>query len=300
MSKSLLQRIFMILLLAVIGWGALALFKRRSADQSVGIVLPPLTPAATDTIRYIGPDDTVIVVRDGTRWSANGFPAGEPVVQAFFRAVTDSSARSELIAESPASYDRLGVDSAHAKHLVVIGSGKPLLDLRFGGRGPDFEGFYVRQANDPKVYLLRGTFANLTVQPVDDWRDKAILAISRDSIGHLDIRRGRTRYQVTRGSGTWSLGKGTADSSKVARLLGGFTALKATGFPAQIQMDSASFAPAEREVQLEGLSGTPLAQVQLDSMSWGWMVRTGNGRLYKLDQKTVDLITPLPDSLLKR
>jgi hypothetical protein len=34
-------------------------------------------------------------------------------------------------------------------------------------------------------------------------------------------------------------------------------------------------------------------------MSWGWTVRTAGGRLYKLDQRMVELLTPAPDSLLK-
>jgi hypothetical protein len=301
MSTKLLRQIIGILLGAVVGWGLLASWQRqkRAADAKAGIILPALTPAATDTVRYIGPSDTIILARAGSQWTANGFPAGQPVIEAFFRAVTDSTARSELIAESATSHERLGVDSAHAKHLVVIGGGKPLLDLHFGGRGPDFEGFYVRQGTDPRVFLLRGTFANLTVQGIDDWRDKTLLTLVKDSVGHVDVTRGKVRYQLTRGSATWSLGNGIVDSTRASQYLGNFTALRATGFPRPEQVDSARFAPAERSVELFNLASQSLGKLELDSMSWGWMVRTNGGALYKLDQRMVDLTTPLPDSLLK-
>ncbi|HWA17315.1 MAG TPA: DUF4340 domain-containing protein [Gemmatimonadales bacterium] len=301
MSPRLLRQIIAILLGAVVGWGLLASWQRqkRAADATSGIVLPALAPASTDTIRYIGPGDTVILARNGTAWTANGFAAAQPVVDAFFHATTDNTSRSELISESATSHERLGVDSTHAKHLVVTGGGKALLDLHFGGRGPDFEGFYVRQGRDPKVFLLRGTFANLTVQGIDDWRDKTLLAVAKDSVGHVDVTRGKTRYQVTRGSSTWSLGNGSADSTRVSQFLGNFTSLRATGFPRPEQMDSAKFAPAERVVELFNLGGTSIGRLELDSISWGWMVRK-DGALYKLDQRMVDLITPLPDSLLRR
>lgn len=302
MSSKMLRQILAVLLGAVVGWGLLASWQRqkKQADAKGLITLPALSPAATDTIRYMGPADTLVLARSGERWTVNGFAAGKPVVEAFFRAVTDSSTRSELIAESPDSYERLGVDSAHARRLVVTGAGKTLLDLSFGGRGPDFEGFYVRQAGDPRVYLLRGTFANLTVQGQDDWRDRAILAIARDSIGQLEVRRGRTGYKVARGSSGWSIGNGSTDSVALARVLGSFASLRSSGFPRSDQVDSAKFNPAEREVRLFNTGGTPIAELQLDSLSWGWMVRTSGGALYKLDQRMVDQITPLPDSLLKR
>jgi hypothetical protein len=302
MSPKLLRQIIAIMLGAIVGWGLLASWQRqrRQADSQSGILLPRLEPASTDTIRYTGAGDTVLLARNGTSWTVNGQPAGQPVVEAFFRAASDSATRSELIAESAASHERLGVDSAHARQLLVTGSGKTLLDLRFGGRGPDFEGFYARQGDDPRVFLLRGTFANLTVQGVDDWRDKTLTAIAKDSVGRVEVVRGRTKYQVTRGAASWALGNAIADSAKVSQYLGNFTALRATGFPRPEQADSATFAPAERSVELFSLGSKSLRRLELDSMSWGWMVRTEGGALYKLDQRMVDLITPVQDSLAKR
>jgi hypothetical protein len=302
MSPKLLRQIIAILLGVIIGWGLLASWQRqrRQADSQHGIMLPALASSSTDTIRYAGSGDSVVLARGAAGWTANGKPAAQPVIEAFFRALADSSTRSELIAESAASHERLGVDSAHARHLTVVGSGKTLLDLHFGARGPDFEGFYVRQGGDPKVFLLRGTFANLTVQGIDDWRDRTLAAIAKDSVGHVEVTRGKSRYQVTRGSSTWMLGNAIADSTRVSQYLGHFTALRATGFPRPEQADSARFAPAERTVELFNLAGTSLRRLELDSMSWGWMVRTEGKALYKLDQRMVDLVTPLPDSLIGR
>ncbi len=299
MSPVLLRRLAAILIVALVVWAGLARLRRSQTDRSIGVQLPALTPGATDTIRYAGPADTIVLARHEANWTVNGFPAARPVVTAFFRAVTDSSTRSELVAESAASHARLGVDSLKATHLTVRGGGATLLDLSFGSRGPDFDGFYVRQGEDPRVFLLRGTFANLTVQSLEEWRDKVMLAAAADSIGAVEVDRGRTHWRVERDGAGWRLaGAGAADSVKVRHYLTTFVSVPATGFPTAAQVDSAPFAPAERRVQLFGRGGAVLGRMDLDSMPWGWMVRTtdGPGR-YKLDQRTVEQLTPESGSL---
>ena len=111
MSPKLLRQIIAILLGVIIGWGLLASWQRqrRQADSQHGIMLPALASSSTDTIRYAGSGDSVVLARGAAGWTANGKPAAQPVIEAFFRALADSSTRSELIAESAASHGLVAI-----------------------------------------------------------------------------------------------------------------------------------------------------------------------------------------------
>jgi len=301
MTSKVLLRIALALGVALAAWALLAVLHRSAADRTVGVRLPAVSPEEADAISYVGPQDTIRLTRAGGVWQVNGHRASAKVVEAFFRALSDTSARSELIAQSSASHERLGVDSLKGKHVTVTGGGKTLLDTWFGNRGPDFEGFYVRRAGDDRVFLLRGTFADLTVQPLDEWRDKLVLAIPADSIGGVSVVRGRRSYSLTRVGTGWSLGSGPPpDSIRVARFLAQFGELRASSFPGREEADSARFDPADRRVTLTGRSGQPLAGLVLDSIASGFLLRVGDsGEIVTLNTRLADGLTPDQGTLYK-
>jgi hypothetical protein len=301
MSSKVLLRIALVLGIALAAWALLAVLRRSSTDSPVAFALPHVAPDSAERIEYIGPRDTVRLARQGALWTVNGHPAAPKVVEAFFRAMADTTARSELVAESAESHARLGVDSASGKHLTVTGGGEKLLDIWIGNRGPDFEGFYVRRTGENQVFLLRGTFADLTVQPLDDWREKLALALPTDSIARVEVVRGKSSFGLNRSGTAWTFAKGgPADSARVARFLTHFKELRVTGFPTAGQADSARFAPAERKVTLFGPAGQPLAVVALDSLPSLFVLRIGDGgELYTLDQRLTDLVAPAESTLRK-
>lgn len=303
MSSKVLFRIALVLGVALAAWAGLALLGRSSTDTPLGFGLPHLSPDSTESIEYVGPGDTVRLARQGTAWSVNGHPAATKAVEAFFRALADTSTRSELVAESAESHARLGVDSAAGKRLTVTGGGQTLLDLWFGGRGPDFEGFYVRRAGDNRVFLLRGTFADLSVQPVDDWREKQVLAVVTDSLTRIDVARGKAGYSLTRSPGGWTISPGggaVVDSARMSRYLAQLKEVRATGFPSPEQADSARFTPPERRLTLYGPAGRMLAELSLDSLSSTFVLRKGTGTdLYTLDQRMTELVVPAESTLKK-
>jgi hypothetical protein len=301
MSSKVLLRIAMVLGIALAAWALLALWQRWSSDTPETFALPRLAADSVQSIEYLGKADTIRLIRQGTGWTVNGHPAAPKVVEAFFHALADSGARSELVAQSAESHARLGVDSAAGKHLTVQGGGKALLDLWFGNRGPDFEGFYVRKAGDNRVFLLHGTFADLTVQPLEDWREKLALSLGSDSIARVEVVRGKGGYSLSKSGNAWSFAKGgPADSARVTRWLHQFSELRATGFPTPPQADSARFSPPERRVTLFGTGAAPLAVVSLDSLPSVFVMKLGEGgELYTLDQRMTDLVAPAESTLRK-
>lgn len=302
MSSKVLLRIVAILGVALLAWALLALLRRGSTDSTVTFALPHLVADSVESIEYLGPQDTIRLARQGSSWTVNGHTAAPRVVEAFFKAMSDTNARSEMVAQSAESHTRLGVDSAAGKHLMVKGGGKTLLDVWFGNRGPDFEGFYVRRAGENPVYLMRGTFADLTVQPLEDWRERLALSIGSDSVTRVEVIRGKSSYGLTRSGAGWTFAKGgAADSARVTRWLAQFQELRATGFPKPGQTDSASFTPAERRVTLYGSGTQPMAVVSLDSLPSTFILKIGEGaERYTLDSKVTDLVVPAESTLKRR
>jgi Domain of unknown function (DUF4340) len=303
MSPKILQRIAMALGLAVAVWALLALVHRSSRDRTQRLTLPHLEEAQTDSISYEGPADTLRLVRAGDRWQVNGYPAAPFEVAGFFSALADSGAASELVAETAVSHSRLGVDSLKGKHLRVIGGGKVLLDLWLGNHGPDFDGYYIRKAGAAPVYLLRGRFADISGQDLDQWRDRQIVALPPDSITGVTVTRGKTSYRLERGADRhWTLTPGgTADSTEVARFLEAFHDLRTSGFPTRAAEDSARFDRPARRVEVFGGVGRPLANLVFDSTSAGFLVRADSGgQVFRLDTRLADELTPEATGLQKK
>lgn len=292
MSAAMLRRIILILAVAVLVWGGLALMKRSRTDSPAGLALPALPPSDVGQVFLGRGADTVLLTNAGSKWTVNGVPASQGAIAAFLLAASDSTARSELIARSANPHARLGVDTAQARRFTVTVAGKAVLDLLVGNRGPDFEGFYVRRPDEDAVYLLRGDFAEALARGMDEWRDREILAIAADSIGGITVRLGRENFSVARSAGRWTVGGAPGDSIKVARYLAQFGDVRASGYPDPAQLEALSFSPPEREVALLAPDGRTLERLELDSTEAAFWLRNAAGVVYRIDRATADRLTP--------
>jgi hypothetical protein len=301
MSAKVLQRIALALVFALGLWLSLNLFGARKRDDAGRLTLPRLAADTVDQITLIGPGDTLRISKQGAAWQVNGLPASAKAVQEFLAATGDSSAESELTAQSATSHARLGVDSVAGKRLSILGGGKPLLDLVIGNRGPDLNGYYVRRAGAADVYLLQGQFAELLARHEGDWRERQLSGLKADSIAKVEVQLGKVRWTMSRSGSAWLVGNRPADSTKVARFLSIFGDLRATGFPDRSDLDSIKFAPPERGITLSGPSGQPILALVFDSTPSGsfWVRPAAGGPVYRLDGRTTSLVTPEEKSLEK-
>jgi len=294
MTPRVLQRIALALGLALLAWGGLALWQGRKADTGDGLVLPKLSADSVSEVSMVRDTSRVVLVHSGGGWTVNGYPAAGTLLSQFFTAMTDTALRSELVAQSPASHTRLGVDSVTGKRLTVTRDGQVALDLWIGNRGPDFEGFYMRPAGRNEVYVVRGQFAEFTGRGEGEWRDHEIASVPPDSVARVEWTIGKQSHQLSHGTGGWSLsGGGAADSIKVRRFLEGFAELRSGDFPSRAQEDSVRAAPGDRRVTLSTSAGRPLATLVLDSMAAGWWVRRAEGGpVFRLDQRMGSQLAP--------
>jgi len=302
MSARQLKLIAIGLAVLLVLWGTTELFSRGSDTVTGSLALPPLAPADVDTITITQRADSIVLAKQSSSgWTVNGHRAALDGVNQLLQALKDTI-RPELVAEDSASFGRLTVDSAAGRWLRIRGGGKPRLQLIVGARGSDYQSVYVRRPGDSHVYLWRGQLATLVDRGVDDWRDKRIAALTTDSVGTLEVERGKDRYTLKRAGTAWTVSGRAADSAVVARYLERLRSIMAAGFATPQQSDSAKLRAARR-LTARGAEGGVLLSLAFDSTAGGFLVRHlaglgGEGAtVYRMNAWDVDGLTPASRAL---
>lgn len=299
MSTKQVLRIAVALAVLLFLWGLAEILGTRSDTTTARFDLPKLNAADVDTVKVLRPTDTLLLVKSGAdAWTVNGFGASTQAVSQLFTALKDSGL-AELVAQSPTSHARLGVDSATGRRVEFLKGGKTLLSLVVGEHGPGFEGVYVRRPSEAKVYLIRANLGNAVERQLEDWRDKLIVAVDPDSVREIRVQRGRVNSALSHGDGGWRFANGArADSAAVRRMLEQYRSLLAGGFGTPAQEDSLDFRRPHRHITLAGRSA-PMADLVFDSTAtWWWARKAEGGTIYRLESWRMDQLFPA-DSTLK-
>jgi hypothetical protein len=311
MSAKQLLRLAAVLAAALVLWGAVALASRGSEGKAErGSILPTIDSAAIDTIALTGSRDTTILTRDGPdRWRVNGKPADPAAMTGLLKALAEKETPTELAARNPSSHPRLRVTDDSGRRVRIVSQGRTLADVIAGKRTVDMDGLYLRRANTPEVYVVRGELPALLERSGDDWRNRVIARVNPDSIGTIEVRRGARPYSLRRKGNGWEFASGApADSAAVAKLLSDYREIKAAGFGSRAQEDSLKFAKSRRRARLLDRSGAPILSLEFDSIPSGVWVRVADGRadgradreVYRLDSWTADQLTPADSTPRKR
>jgi Domain of unknown function (DUF4340) len=285
MSRNQLVRFASALALLIVAWGVLALVRRPAEDRPGTLALARVDTGAIDSIVLVRGHDTTALKRAGKQWLAGGFAADSTTVHDFLMGLVDTSRSTELVAEQRSSHARLGVDADSGERVAAFAHGKPQLALVSGKRTPDYGGVYVRSATDDATYALHGALADPLARPLDDWRDKRIVAVVPESVATVDVQRSGRGYTLRRSGTAWQFTSGKrADSSAVSTLLGDFRDVRATGFATRAQSDSLDFSKPQRRSRLLSKSSRVLADLVFDSTAAGtWVRADSGGPAFKLD-----------------
>jgi Domain of unknown function (DUF4340) len=300
MSSRLLIRLAAVLGAALLLWGALALARKRSFEGGSGPRLLAVDTAAVDSVIVRLATDTVRLARTGSAWRVNQFRAAPDEISGLLGTLADTGG-SELIAESPGSHARLGVDSTGGRRVRVFDGTKVVVDVLVGKSEGGTETGYVRRFGDPAVYRIRSRFAELAGRKTDDWRDKNIVTVPADSIGSIAVRRGAGEYVLRRDGKRWRfVSGGTPDSNQTSNLVRDVAQIRAAGFAADSQMASLRFTRPDRRLVLKTSAGRTLAALVFDSTANGIWVRhdTGaRGTVWRVESWDWDRIMPTKKSL---
>jgi hypothetical protein len=302
MSAKQLKAIAIGVVVLLILWGASELWSHRTDTTKSSLQLPALSASEVDTVAITHAGDTVLLVKQApSAWTVNRHPASQSGVNDLFQALHDSVS-PELVAESPSSFARMGVDSTGARLVRLVGGGKTLAQVFVGGRSPGSDAAYMRLPDDARVYLWPGRLPALVGRPVDDWRDRQIGAVVPDSITVVEIQRGGKRFTLQKRGSAWVLSTGApADSGAVARLLERIRTITASGFATSQQADSLGMAKPKRRLLARGSGDHILMALLFDSLPGGfWVRKPEGGAVYRLDSWVVDQLTPEERGLAKQ
>ena len=267
MSRQQLTRILGAFGIALLLWGVLAIVRRPPSDRPEQLTLPKVDTGSVDTIA-IG---TTVLARTDGKWRVNGYPTAPDAVAEALKELADTTASTELVAESKSSHERLGVSADSGKRVRVVSHGKTVLDLIA-------HGIYVRRPTEDAVYALHGGMASSLTKSLDDWRDKRIVSVVPESVATVMLQRGAHATTLRRGVG---------DTTKLNTLLGSYRDLRASGFA-----DSISAHPAMR-ARLASKSGAALANLVFDSTTTGVRVRADSGgTIYRLNTWMLGQLLP--------
>jgi hypothetical protein len=307
MSSKQLLRLVAVLAAVVLLWGAVALASRRAGEGSAELI-GKVDTTTIDSIALVAPGDTAVIRRGAKRagWQVNGHAADSQAMSQVLKALANAPVSADLVARNPTSHARLRVTEDSGRRVRVLGQGRALVDVLAGKQSTEGEGIYLRRANQPDVYLVRGELATALGKPGEEWRDRTIARVPRDSIARVEISRGKRSYSLRRREGRWVLGSGVpADSAAVAGLLSSYGKLEAAGFAGKGQRDSLRFDRRRRTARLFDAGDKPLLSLVFDSIGSGTWVRveqqgTRAREPYRLDSWTADQLTPPDSSLRKR
>ncbi|MFN0181207.1 MAG: DUF4340 domain-containing protein [Gemmatimonadales bacterium] len=301
MSGESLKRLAITLVALLVVWVGLTLFRNAGKDSQGRFAMPKVDQSAVDRIAIQRGTDTVQLAKVGTGWTVNGLAAGSPLVTQLFEAMADTASRSELIAESATSHQRLGIDSATAKRLVFRQGDKVVAELLIGSRGSSYESVYLRLPGSDEVYQVKGRLLELAERPVDDWRDKRVVAVEPDSIVGVEVVRPKESFTLAKAGTSWTVDGAAADSGAVASLLNQFRTLDAGGFATRAQEDSADFARPDLTIRIKGPADRVLAAISIDSAAAGfWTRREGNPTTFRVDSWVISQLAPAKASLAKK
>src|SRR5581483_5111843 len=274
MNRTQLIRILSIFGGALLLWGVLAVVRRPPSDRPERLMLPKVDTASLDTIA-IG---SITLTRSNGVWRVNGYVPAPDAIAELKKGLADTSATTELVAESKTSHDRLGVGADRGKRVHVVSHGKPTLDLIAGTSTHDAQGVYFRRPDENAVYAFHGGLATSVNKSLDDWRDKHIVSVVPESVSVATLQRGSHTITMRRAHG---------DTTRLNTLLGSYRDLRASGFA-----DSISAHPAMR-VRLTDKSGATLVNLVFDSTASGVRVRADSGgTIYRLDTWMLGQLLP--------
>ena len=281
----------------VVLWGGFVLFRGSLTDPASRLPLPTLSETDLDGLDIIGRSETLRLARSGADWTVNGYAAEAEQVRKLLATIADSAVSSELVARSPASHARLGVDTA-GRRVVFRRAGDTLLDLVVGSSGAGFLSVYARLAGADEVYQVRGPLGALVARDAASWRDRRIAAVAADSVERITIRHGRAETVLTRAGDAWMVGGVPADTATVGRLLGALADVQAVGFVSPAEADSLDFSRPDRRLTVLGRGADTLLDLLVDSTEAGFRVRAG-GRpdAFQLDFWRVNELTPAAAAL---
>lgn len=288
-AKTLRAAVFFLAAVTILYLGVRLLSGRGGGppgDEGLDAALAALNDSTVRSLRVVGPSDTLRLTRSGSGWTVNGFPADSAALARLWEALSATQVGS-VVATNPGNHARLGV-AADSAWLLEAEAQDPARIL-LGKRGSRYQTFFARLPDQDAVYQLEGDLHAAATRPLQDWRDKVVVALDTGAVARIDGVREGTSWSLSREGGAWLLSGEPADSTAVRGILQELRRFQASGFHGE---DAEPGEPSRKLVALDA-TGDTLAVLELGGDNGSlWARTTGDPVVYEVPTWRADRIVP--------
>lgn len=211
----------------------------------------------------------------------------------------------EIISSNPEKRMLFQVDTLTGTQVSFYRDEDFLGALMVGKVGPNYQETYVRKPNSADVYLAQGSLSFLFSRPASSFRDKTLLALTKEQINAVEFRGNETNYTLLNQDSVWSVvpidgGSFVGGTSEVDRVIRPLTNLKFSEFVENPDSIDADFSNPDFEITVGIKDGTErkLMFVKQKGENKNWYVRTGQSEeLFLINDYAVNNIAKKSDEL---
>lgn len=270
----------------------------RSDQSEAELDFSELTKDDTGKVVIVkkGEEKKILERKDGV-WMIDVFEAAPKTMDVFFDSVKSLKVGA-LVSKNKNNFSGFGVGE-EGYEVTFSASGKED-SFVIGSSGSSFGSFYARKKDGANVYRVEGKLPDTLSQPVSFWRDKALLSISKDEIGKIEILSKIAPLSMIRTQdGKWQAESGSKkavlEETLAKRLIEALDTLEGSDFLTKEQEAEFRKTGEKTVLRLSDSSGKKLAEVQLlkRENDW-WAIAEGRPFAYKVPAYRLSdiLLTP--------
>jgi hypothetical protein len=241
MSKNTLLLLGIVAVLIAISYIVMQRPGERNISPSESTSVVRIDSAGVDKITIQSPTLSLVMVKLGAEWRIEtpvAARANQDAIGAFLGEV-NASIVSAMVSDKIEKHSLFQVDSTGIV-IRFFRRGVESAGLVIGKPGPSYGDVYVRSVHSNEVFLIDGAISRSAGKSLNDWRDRTIASIPRESIKEIQFQYGDTTFAVSWRDSIWLVGGKPANEAAVNSLLGSLSQLQADNFldtlPAQASL----------------------------------------------------------------
>lgn len=149
--------------------------------------LPEVSAKRISKLDITGPEGKVVLEKQDEKWRIlpQGYPADKDKVERVLDAIDDLTLTT-LVSESE-NYARYELDEAKRVELKAWDGDKLKREIEIGKTAGTFKHTHVKLSGDPNVYHARGDFRHSVNNPLEEFRDKSVMAFDKTTAKSVEI-----------------------------------------------------------------------------------------------------------------
>lgn len=301
------KKLTIVLAVLVIVYLGARFFRASKRENTLNIELAAIDTASVQQIKLYPVSEQrqeVVLSRTSQGWvvSREGMSdrADSNAVKALMGSFVNMRA-NRIVTGQSSKWDEYHVGDTSGIRIVVLGDG----DIRLGewwlgdapAQGNPYGGgqSYLRLADADKVYAVDGYLYSQYNKPLNDWRDKTFLRVTKDDVMSITAS-GVSAWSLTKEGTSWLLDGATADSAAVERYINRMALMSLPTFANGFEPKDG----ADALLTVHGRSGELVSVQAWKQDTAQWIVQSSQRpTTYFLvdDKKFADEVIPLKSSL---